>query len=406
MKFLKRGNIAFVFYPHAEFIRLDTMPFAAHVLDRIIANGWYVDIFIWNQVGLSYGGPKPPDSIRTKYMHMHAKRGWLHPVELAFRVFSRIRYACVFSVGQKGSYVGGMISLVSRCPHVLLNDEFPSPWLPNWAHLERWSAHRAEVIIVPSEEREPKLREIFNLSETKPFVTLRNTAKVTEPLPNLDWHGRLGIPDGTRIFINAGFLHDWSQVPEIMSSVPYWPHDTVLLLHGGSDKLQSARYRKELSHLEIPNKIFWSSEPLTEDMLHSLIRHCDGSFGLYRNDGPNTELVGTSAGKVMRSIVCGTPVITSAFKSFDFVTRDGVGVQVHHPSEIPSAIIKIITDREIYRTRCVSFSIRENSLREEAWARIVEGVKGSRRSLNLSSPPGWPTIDRVSEIGGPQKTSM
>ena len=74
MKFPKQEKIAFVFYPHAESIRLDTMPFAAHVLDRIIANGWYVDIFIWNQAGLSYGGPKPPGSIRFKYMKMYAKR--------------------------------------------------------------------------------------------------------------------------------------------------------------------------------------------------------------------------------------------------------------------------------------------------------------------------------------------
>jgi hypothetical protein len=32
-------------------------------------------------------------------------------------------------------------------------------------------------------------------------------------------------------------------------------------------------------------------------------KHCDGSFGLYRNDYSNTELIGTSSGKVMRSIV-------------------------------------------------------------------------------------------------------
>jgi hypothetical protein len=79
-------------------------------------------------------------------------------------------------------------------------------------------------------------------------------------------------------------------------------------------------------------------------------------------------------------------VITSAFKSFDFITRKGVGVQVNYPSEIPSAIVKLITDREVYKERCLSFSIRENSLRDEAWAKIVENVKASSKPLDLSSP--------------------
>ena len=157
------------------------------------------------------------------------------------------------------------------------------------------------------------------------------------------------------------------------------------------------RYRTEVSHLDDRAKIFWSSEPLSQDLLHSLIGYCNGSFALYRNTGPNAELVGTSSGKLMRSFACGTPVITSSFKSLDFVSEDGLGLQVNHPSEIPSAIDKLGRNREDYRTRCFSFSSGEKTFRDEAWARIVEHVRKSRTGLDLSSPPRSPKADRFLE---------
>jgi hypothetical protein len=401
MRTFRKRKIAFIFYPYAPHsARLDTMPFAAHILERLITAGWDIDIFLWDRSGFSQNEAKPPEGVQLKYANtpMHWARP--HAAQLTFRFARCIGYSCVFSVGQKGSYVGGIVSAVSRCPHILLNDEFPSPWeAPIWAYLDRWSANRAELIIVPSDERENKLRELLGLVNSTPFVTVRNTAKVNERLPAIDWHDRLGIPPGRKIFINAGFLHDWSQVPEIMTSVSCWAEDVVLLLHS-SNREESLRYRERLSHLENPGRVFWSHEPLTEDMLHSLIMHCHGSFGLYRNDGPNTELAGTSSGKIMRSIACGTPVIASAFKSFEFVTREGVGVQVNHPAEISSAIIELVKNKKAYRDRCYAFAKREKSLRDEAWAKIVECIKTtSRAQLDLScasdangAPRGRPTL--------------
>jgi hypothetical protein len=382
-----KRKIAFVFYPDAPgSARLETMPFAMHILGRLIASGWHVDIFVWDERGYSYEKTTLPEKVRCKSVKTYTNLGRLEPGELTVRFFRHVSYASVFSVGHKGSYVGGIISTMSRCPHILLNDEFPSCWGKSiWTSLERWSAHRADVIIIPSYDRETRLREELGLDSNKPFVTVRNTPELTEPLAMLDWHSRLGIPSGKRIFINAGSLGDWAQVPEILATVSFWPQDSVLLLHSKTSG-ESSRCRHQLSHLENPERIFWSSEPLSESMLHSLIRYCSGSFALYRNDSLNTELVGTSSGKLMRSIVCGTPVITSSFKSLDFVTREGVGIQVNHPVEISAAIDNLIRNRETYRTRCLSFSIGETSLRDEAWSRLVNYIKGSSKPLDLSSP--------------------
>jgi hypothetical protein len=167
--------------------------------------------------------------------------------------------------------------------------------------------------------------------------------------------------------VNAGSLTDWAQVPEILASVSYWPAEAVVLLHNSrASRDELASYRRQLSHLDNPERVFWSPDLLPENMLNSLVRYCTGSFALYRNTGPNFEQIGASSGKLMRSIVCGTPVITSNFDSLNFVSKEGVGLQVTHPSEIPGAVENLIRNTERYRTQCARFVSSEELLRQEA----------------------------------------
>jgi hypothetical protein len=295
-----------------------------------------------------------------------------------------MHYKYVFSVGLIGSYIGGLVSAVSRCPFVLLNDEFPSMYEPpnmyghsGWLPLERWAASRADAIIVPSDDRHTALREELRLNTDTPFITIRNTPEIKLPLEHFNWHKRMGIPFGKKIFIHAGSLADWAQVPEILASVSYWPADAVALLHNSRGREELVRYRQQLSHLDNPEKVFWSSDLLPENMVNSLIRHCTGSFALYRNCGPNFDQIGTSSGKLMRSIVCGTPVITSKFSSLNFVSTEGLGRQVTHPSEIPAAVEDLMRNIETYRKQCELFASSETILRAEAWKRIVQCIESS-----------------------------
>ena len=197
-------------------------------------------------------------------------------------------YQCAFGLGQVGSYLGAVISLASRCPLVILNDEFPSfLGLSRWTPLERWAAEQASVIIVPSADRIGRLTEELGLSnQGKTFVEFRNTPKVSHPLERRDWHALLGIPSGKRIFLNAGTLADAMQVPEILSSAIYWPEDAVVLLHSRAPELERG-YRQQITHLHVPGRVFWTSTALSDKLLNSLVAHCSGCFALYRNMGPN-----------------------------------------------------------------------------------------------------------------------
>ena len=391
MKLFNHQRIAFVFFPHfPETIRLDTMPFAAHILSCLAASGWDIDVFLLRP-DPSGAASHVPENIHFIYTRMLTRRAKLQVAQLTAQFAHLTTYRCVFSVGQIGSYIGCIISRASRCPYVLLNDEFPSSWVflgqTIWTALERWGAHHAHVIVIPSEDRQNRLAEELRLESSTPFVTIRNTPNITLPLPQMDWHRRMHIPYGKKIFLQAGALADWTQVPELLVGIGCWPDDAVLLLHSQTPD-EAARYRQQLSHLDNHERVFWSFEPLSEAMLHSLISSCSGNFALYRNTGPNLELVGTSSGKIMRSIVCGTPVITSSFKSLEFVSREGVGIQVSHPLDIPTAITNLMRNQESYRSQCLLFAKSEKYLREKAWEKIVECVKNAPNGTDLSSPRG------------------
>jgi glycosyltransferase involved in cell wall biosynthesis len=382
-------RVAFLFYPYLpKTTFLSMMPFAAHSVHRLASSGADIDVFVWNEGDVSLHGDYP-DNVHFKYVKMPRVSTRMRFVALTLRFSRCITYSCVVSVGLIGSYVAGIVSAASRCPFVLLNDEFPNVYEKSrWVTLQRWAARRANVIVVPSDDRRGILTEEMGLNTCKPFVTLRNTPELILPSAHIDWRQVIGIPHGKKVFIHAGYIGDWAQVPEILGSVSYWPKDAVLLLHSSRSQDAISSYRREISHLDNPGRVFWSSGLLTEDKINSLVGSCNGSFALYRNDGTNTEYIGTSSGKLMRSIVCGTPVITSSFESLKFVAKEGLGIQVRHPAEIPAAVDNLIRDEDNYRGRCARFAESEISLREEAWTRILQYVRRARNGVDLSPRHG------------------
>ena len=354
------------------------MPFVVNLIRRLVAANWEVDVFLWERPRVDYREIFA-NTVRFRYQVLPKQvfyRRW--PIQLAgltARFMTCTNYQCAFGLGQTGSYLGGVISLASRCPLVILNDEFASYFgTSRWAPLERWAAERANVIIVPSADRIQHLTEELGLSnQGKTIIEFRNTPKESHPFEKRDWHALLGIPSGKRIFLHAGTFADSMQVPEILSSTVYWPEDAVLLLHSRAPE-QEGGYRQQLAHLDVPGRVFWTSAALSHKLLNSLVAHCSGCFALYRNMGPNFLLIGTSSGRLMRSVMCGSPVIASSFESLRFVSQEGIGVQVSHPSGIPAAIQELTRNEQAYRERCSSFAAGEVVREQQSWEDLVNAL--------------------------------
>ncbi|MBF2020910.1 MAG: hypothetical protein IGR93_12595 [Hydrococcus sp. C42_A2020_068] len=350
-------RIAYIHYPYGpKSARLETMPFSLNSVLELARVGWEIDLYLWERPSRNYASLLPKNvriyySIESRYNLFNN----LRPDWFRFRYHWCRNYYCVFGLGQIGAYIGSLMAKASQCPFVYLNDEFPSHWNnPLWEPLERQAVKEAILIVVPDAQRFQPLCQELQLSITTPHVVLPNIPIVHFSNKPIDWHKRLKLPKGSIPFLYAGSVTVWAQVPELLKTVPYWPELAVLVVNSRS-KREIETFWQQYSHLKMSDRIFWSDEPLPENLLNSLVSYCEGNFALYCNTGPNIELVGFSSGKLMRSLACGCPVIATELSSFEFIRKYQLGVLIRNFAEIPDAIKQIMGNREAYRRRCLDF---------------------------------------------------
>ncbi|PZV14494.1 MAG: hypothetical protein DCF20_12660 [Pseudanabaena sp.] len=367
---MKSRKIAYIHYPHfANDARLETVPFSFNPVVLLAKMGWEVDLYLWEEPGVNYNNLLP-DAVTIKYfrepkLSMYSRLHLLRRISLPFQFLWRKNYCIVFGYGQIGAYIANIIAKSNKCPLIYFNDEFPSGWGENpWTHLEQKAVKNASMVVVPDPQRFHPLCQELDVS-TKPYAVLPNMPMVKPPFEEINWHEKLGIPNDYIPFLYAGTVSEWAQLPEILSSIPYWHEKAVLIIHSRS-RQSMVKYRKEISHLDVPDKVFWTHESMPDSRINSLISYCAGNFGLYRNTGPNFEYVGFSSGKLMRSLACGSPVIASKLTSLSFIKDYQLGILVNHPSEIPAAVEEIMYNRRDYSSRCLDFSQTHASV-EKAW---------------------------------------
>lgn len=358
----RNNRIAFVYQPyHPHTGRLETMPFALETVQALVSAGWNIDLFLWEVPSPNYQ-VLLPERVKIHYQEAHESllgRRWQRIGRKLLSKFATSDYDCIFGVSQKGIVSAAALNDRTRpVPLVYLNEEYPSGWPKGrWAFLEKAAMQQVSAIVVPDSARIATAARELGVEGQKPFSVLPN-APTALAIENIDWHARLGLPPGSVPILHAGSVSDWAQIPEILSTVAYWPKETVLVVQ--------SRVEKDLSqydHLSLPGRVFWNRKPLSAGELNSLVAYSAITLALYRNTGPNLFEVGFSSGKLMRSLVCGTPVIASDFPSLAFVDREALGKQVNHPSEIPEAVVAILADLTDYRSRCLKFASNEGSFR-------------------------------------------
>ena len=365
-------KIAYIHYPHnVSGSRLETMAFSLNSVISLANMGLHVDLYLWEEPSLNYK-ELLPDMVTINYfkhpnLSLNSRFNLLRPISLQFQFQHRKNnYISVFGLGQIGAFIGNIIARANQCSFIYLNDEFASCWGDDnpWTRLEQEAVKNASLVITPDLQRFHHLCTEMDISK-KSFAVLPNTPIIQLPFEDVDWYAKLGIERDQISFLHAGSVADWAQIPEILSSIPYWPKKTVLIIHSHSREALE-KYRQGLAHLELSGRVIWSHESLTVSQLNSLVSHCAGNFALYRNTDLNFQYIGFSSGKLMRSLACGSPVIASKLSSFGFVEDHQLGFLVNHPVEIPHAIKEIMDNRESYSQRCLEFCSTDASF-EKAW---------------------------------------
>jgi glycosyltransferase involved in cell wall biosynthesis len=166
-------------------------------------------------------------------------------------------------------------------------------------------------------------------------------------------------------------------IPELLATVPYWPDNTIALFQSRSP---NSNFMSQFGHLMFRDRVVLLDSPLPQADLLELVRSSTACFALYRPVNENLKLIGLSSGKLVMSLLCGTPVIVSEDPSFQFIEDEGLGKMISHPAEIPAAIETLIANQAAYRNRCKEYAISRLSF-HKYWQDFAEMMK--RRSMPL-----------------------
>lgn len=357
-------KIAFVFRPHnPNSVRIDTMPFLYNSIAKLAKAGFNIDVFVWEKKGIDYSNYFN-ERVNIVY-NTDTKPGFLDKISATPRAeqlkknyrkqFSSTKtYDAVVGVGQIGSSVAHMMCK-NKIPLIIFNDEFPSTWdnSTGWEDDERNAIKNASLVVVPDINRVKPLMDDVGNYNARSFA-LPNIPTADDVIPEINWSIKLNIPHNQKMVLSAGTVADYTQTPEILTTVPYWPENYCLVLHE-RNKERLPFISRLYEHLYIPDKVFWTEGQYPENVLNSLIMYSSINVALYRNLGPNVEYMGFSSGKIMKSIALGVPVITSGFNSLKFISENKLGVNIVHPSDLSSAIKEIRDSGFNYKENCLRF---------------------------------------------------
>ncbi len=387
----QNNKLLYIYRPHnARSVgRLEFMPFAFSPVIMLGSLGWAVDLHVWqDKDGILEA--LLPETVNIVYHEDPPPSRWnrLREPILEHRLCHGGKYVGVIGVGQPGAHYAGVVARRTGVPFILLNDEFPSSWQnTNWTVKERQAAALATLVVVPDLQRAPHALDELGLEPSRPVAALLNApCQVLKPSQR-DWRADLSIDKHKFMFLHTGSVMELTRVGEILAMAPLCRKDAVFVIQNGSRRGSSTRtFRRERPYLELPGRVFWIEEDLSDEDLAALLSQCSGSFALYTSPGPNEEFMGFASGKLIRSIQVGTPVLVSDHSSLRIVEKSGCGLCVRHPADIPSLVDQILRDLPSFQSRCRAFATRELDYRK-VWGDFAEKLRAAC-GLDLGCPSG------------------
>lgn len=337
----QQSSVAFVFgRPFLNAAKLQFMPFALSTLKKLAENkNLSIDVYITQTQTKDYEALLPDN---VKVIFLDNKFVWSKGagiklyilLNMYFNFLTRKRkYNSVIGVGQVGVVLGGKLAHRKSAKFICLNDEFPDiSYLKVWRENEKIYTSKAHTIILPDESRVEVLKKQINFSSQNHFSVLPNMPLQDDliGLPNINWQIKLDISDNSKLIIYNGGIDKENNIDFLLTVFPFTPDEFVLVMVGNGKKYSNNRYL-------IHERIIWINEPLSDNELHSLLKTAICTIAYYA-DFLDLEYVGKSSGKIMRSLLVETPVITTNFDSLKFIEEDHMGVLITKPFELISAI--------------------------------------------------------------------
>ena len=338
------------------------MPFGLNIIKILDQKGYNIDVYLSEYKNDAY---KELFSKNVTVHFINQNYLWRNQVPLAYFMVTtffklksffqlRNKYELIFGTGMAGITLAAILKRFNKQgKFIYLNDEFPAQVTRSiWVDSEIKYAVQSDVVVIPDETRlEPLCKQIPGLNKIQHF-TLPNAPLMDEikDTPQIDWHDYFNLTKNKHLFLTAGGISETYLISDLISSVRNWPKNCVLIV---KSKNSNDDLKNKYPELNLSENIILCNENLSSKKLHSLIKYCTASIGLYRNENDNVYYVGKSSGKIMRSLALGKPVIASNFPSLNFIKEMNLGKLVSDPGEIGKAVEYILENQEKLMANCI-----------------------------------------------------
>lgn len=217
--------------------------------------------------------------------------------------------------------------------------------------LERKLSARAVYSLSQDALRADLLARLNHLDRSRVFVSTNSS--IGGVLPERKRYFAERFPVGNRrVVLAAGTLLPICGIQGIIESVPDWPQDCVLVLHGWLPDPEFRRYVE--AAVRGSERMFLSTDIVAPEEKFELFQSADVGLVFFEPRDVNLANAGGSAGKLYDFMRCGVPCIGNDIPGLRELLEDcGTGVAIAHYAQLPQALSEVARRRDSLSRRCL-----------------------------------------------------
>jgi hypothetical protein len=328
---MSQPSVAFVI-PHPY---VDALACFREPIGYLADAGWHVDLF----TTLSPMHPAPffgRESVRLVPLEM-SRGGALTLVKQL--VTRRPKYRAIVTVPQWGLHycaiaarLGGIV-LGCISDELRIEGEARSDAERRWKERERRAHAQCAWTMALSTDRADLVRRENRLPDDHPIFVVPNVGRgPARRTRSCYFQDALGLEADARILLHAGSLW-WTRAAELAERAAGWTNDLTVVFQ--------TRFVPSSNGHRDSARVRYAPGVLPSALLDYAVSSASIGLALYDSSNANNRTMGTASGKVglyMKNLL---PVIATHDGGFEWLEREGCGVCVDGPDDIPAAAARI-----------------------------------------------------------------
>ena len=271
---------------------------------------------------------------------------------LFFLQVRKCPYSHIIGVDAKGVILASKFATKLNVPLIYDNIELmlSYDWSIQFQEIKKKeieASHQAKYVIIQDPKRATALSQDNKISLNKFIYIQSGPIGPINPKKTNYWREKYALPDNVKIVLHFGNMY-WKGLEEIIDSVSQWPDSWIFITHGWHGDESKSRI-DDLSKFAVPDRVFFSANPVSRDEIQEMVNGADIGIALYfptnlKDDWNNTNIkeLGLSSGKIGYYLKGGLPVIVNNGPSIAKIIQESQsGEVISDIHEIPSAILKI-----------------------------------------------------------------